>query len=78
MQVLDNLHAVKKEVAISSSSEQEKCAVHREKMSVYCESCKVCICHECALWSQEHKGHDFKPLDQIYKDHVEILQVEVW
>ena len=46
-------------------------------MSVYCETCKECICHECALWSTEHHGHSFKPLDILYKKHVEILQGEV-
>lgn len=46
-------------------------------MSVYCETCKNCICHECALWSEEHRSHSFKPLDVLYKKHVELLEGEV-
>lgn len=78
-QVLDTLHAVQKEVPITSSSEpeQEKCKKHHVKASVYCETCKICICHECALWEEEHRGHTFKPLNVIYQKHVEILQGEV-
>ena len=26
------------------------CEEHQEKLSVYCWSCRACICHQCALW----------------------------
>lgn len=30
-----------------------RCPVHtQQSFSVYCESCKKCICHECALWGE--------------------------
>ncbi len=76
-QVLVNLHDANKQDTAISSSEQEKCNIHHEKMSVYCETCKTSICHECALWSQEHKEHNFKPLDMIFKRNTQILQEEV-
>jgi len=27
-----------------------RCEEHQEKLSVYCWTCKRCICHQCALW----------------------------
>lgn len=27
-----------------------RCEDHQEKLSVYCWTCKQCICHQCALW----------------------------
>ena len=27
-----------------------RCVQHQEKLSVYCWTCKSCICHGCALW----------------------------
>ena len=46
-------------------------------MSVYCWTCKVCICHQCALWGGTHSGHTFKPLDEIYDQHVVRVREEV-
>lgn len=28
-----------------------RCEEHSEKLSVFCCTCKVCICHQCALWA---------------------------
>ncbi len=82
--MLDTLQDSTKEVSISPSSsssslEKKKCALHNEKMSVYCENCKECICHECALWSEKHSNHrqSLKPLNMFYKKHMDILQGEV-
>lgn len=77
LQVLDSLHACGKEASVTIPQDQEKCSTHQERMSVYCETCKESICHNCALFSKEHHGHSFKPLDDIYKKHVEVLQGEV-
>ena len=27
-----------------------RCSEHQEKLTVYCWTCKECICHQCALW----------------------------
>ena len=73
-QMLVNLRAVKKEAVITTSMDQEMCSTHQEKMSVYCETCKTSICHECALWSTHHKQHS---LDMIFKRNKQILEDEV-
>ncbi|BFZ18623.1 hypothetical protein BsWGS_21662 [Bradybaena similaris] len=52
-----------------SSSWKEICGEHQEKLSVYCWTCKQCICHQCALWGGTHSGHTFKPLEGIYEEH---------
>ena len=29
---------------------KDRCTAHSEKLSVYCWTCRQCICHQCALW----------------------------
>ncbi|XP_033627002.1 E3 ubiquitin-protein ligase TRIM37-like [Asterias rubens] len=58
--------------------ERDKCETHNEKLSVYCWTCHKCICHQCALWGgTQHTGHTFKPLDEVYDQHVSQITEEV-
>ncbi|XP_006819993.1 E3 ubiquitin-protein ligase TRIM37 [Saccoglossus kowalevskii] len=58
--------------------EKDKCEMHQEKLSVYCWTCRKCICHQCALWGGlQHSGHQFKPLDEVYEQHVTQITEEV-
>lgn len=34
-----------------------RCENHHEKLSVFCWTCKKCICHQCALWGGMVRGH---------------------
>lgn len=54
-----------------------RCISHLEKLSVYCWTCRCCICHQCALWGGTHSGHTFKPLDEVYEQHVSQIKDEV-
>ncbi|XP_036123517.1 E3 ubiquitin-protein ligase TRIM37 isoform X4 [Molossus molossus] len=54
-----------------------RCENHHEKLSVFCWTCKKCICHQCALWGGMHGGHTFKPLAEIYEQHVTKVNEEV-
>lgn len=45
-----------------AQGENDQCSTHNEKLSVYCGTCKCCICHQCALWGGTHSGHTFKQL----------------
>ncbi|XP_015120522.1 E3 ubiquitin-protein ligase TRIM37 isoform X1 [Diachasma alloeum] len=56
---------------------RDRCSVHREKLSVYCWTCGRCICHQCALWGGTHSGHTFKPLEEVYEQHVTQISGEV-
>ncbi|XP_053131071.1 E3 ubiquitin-protein ligase TRIM37 isoform X2 [Hemicordylus capensis] len=58
-------------------NEKDKCENHHEKLSVFCWTCKRCICHQCALWGGMHGGHTFKPLAEIYEQHVTKVNEEV-
>uniref|UniRef100_A0AAA9SSF7 Tripartite motif containing 37 n=1 Tax=Bos taurus TaxID=9913 RepID=A0AAA9SSF7_BOVIN len=58
-------------------NEKDKCENHHEKLSVFCWTCKKCICHQCALWGGMHSGHTFKPLAEIYEQHVTKVNEEV-
>ncbi|XP_031427447.1 E3 ubiquitin-protein ligase TRIM37 isoform X2 [Clupea harengus] len=58
-------------------NDKDKCESHHEKLSVFCWTCKKCICHQCALWGGMHGGHTFKPLAEIYEQHVTKVNEEV-
>ncbi|XP_056910678.1 E3 ubiquitin-protein ligase TRIM37 isoform X1 [Takifugu flavidus] len=58
-------------------NDKDKCETHHEKLSVFCWTCKKCICHQCALWGGMHGGHTFKPLVEIYEQHVTKVKEEV-
>ncbi|CAG5122004.1 unnamed protein product, partial [Candidula unifasciata] len=60
-----------------SSSWKEICSEHQEKLSVFCWTCKQCICHQCALWGGTHSGHTFKPLEGIYEEHKSKISSEL-
>ncbi|XP_022250370.1 E3 ubiquitin-protein ligase TRIM37-like [Limulus polyphemus] len=57
--------------------DKEKCKSHKEKLSVFCKNCRQCICHQCALWGGMHTGHVFKPLEEVYEQHVSNIKEEV-
>jgi tripartite motif-containing protein 37 len=45
---------------------------------VFCWTCRQCICHQCALWGDgTHSGHTFKPLEEVYEQHVNHVKEEV-
>ena len=77
-QQLDTLKEVgtRQELEVTPHKE-DQCEKHEEKLSVYCWTCKKCICHQCALWGGTHSGHTFKPLDEIYDQHVVRVKEEV-
>jgi tripartite motif-containing protein 37 len=76
-QQLDTLQAVNLNNNRSDDNDRDKCATHSEKLSVYCWTCRCCICHQCALWGGTHSGHTFKPLDEVYEQHVTQIKDEV-
>lgn len=61
----------------AETSEKDQCAEHQEKLTVYCWTCKECICHQCALWGGTHSGHTFKPLEGIYEEHAKKIVDEL-
>ncbi|TRY62611.1 hypothetical protein TCAL_08217 [Tigriopus californicus] len=79
-QQLDTLKESGSAAAAAAKGEGEakdRCKCHAEKLSVYCWTCRQCICHQCALWGGTHSGHTFKPLAEIYDQHVAHIKEEV-
>lgn len=74
-QQLDTLQAAN--TSPTNEGDKDKCLSHLEKLSVYCWTCRCCICHQCALWGGTHSGHTFKPLDDVYEQHVTQIKDEV-
>uniref|UniRef100_A0A1L8DTG1 Putative e3 ubiquitin-protein ligase trim37 n=1 Tax=Nyssomyia neivai TaxID=330878 RepID=A0A1L8DTG1_9DIPT len=63
--------------SLCKDNEQDQCQTHREKLSVYCWTCKTCICHQCALFGGTHSGHTFKQLELVYETHIAQVKEEV-
>ncbi|XP_060527685.1 E3 ubiquitin-protein ligase TRIM37-like isoform X2 [Cylas formicarius] len=76
-QQLDTLQANSLNTSRADEGEKDRCSTHLEKLSVYCWTCRCCICHQCALWGGTHSGHTFKPLDEVYEQHVTQIKDEV-
>nr|NP_001071893.1 zinc finger protein [Ciona intestinalis]BAE93271.1 zinc finger protein [Ciona intestinalis] len=55
---------------------KDMCETHHEKLTVFCWTCQLCICHQCALWAGTHGGHTFKPLTEVYAQHVAQISEE--
>lgn len=78
-EVTQHLDTISSTSTSSSKHEIDKdtCTTHMEKLTVYCLTCSCCICHQCALWGGTHSGHAFKPLDEVYEQHVSQIKEEV-
>lgn len=64
-EVVDSLQQICATIKSGEPAGRDVCLLHREKLSVYCFTCKHCICHQCALWGGTHSGHTFKKLGEI-------------
>lgn len=54
------------------------CPQHKEKVSAFCETCSLCICHECVLWeTSPHRGHCYIKLEVLLQKQTKICEVEV-
>lgn len=74
---MDCLQAVSLTSTRAEDGDRDKCMTHFEKLSVYCWTCRCCICHQCALWGGTHSGHTFKPLEEVYEQHITQIKDEV-
>lgn len=73
LQIMANKSSV-----ISNLNDKDLCPTHNEeKLSVYCWTCKICICHKCALWGGTHSNHTFKQLELVYETHLSQVKEEV-
>jgi len=75
-QQLDSMRVVQTQIK-ESEADKDKCEQHFEKLSVYCISCRTCICHLCALFVGQHSGHSFRPLDEEYEVHKKKINEEI-
>ncbi|GAB0094626.1 E3 ubiquitin-protein ligase TRIM37-like [Sergentomyia squamirostris] len=63
--------------SLCKNNDQDQCQTHHEKLSVYCWTCRTCICHQCALFGGTHSGHTFKQLELVYETHIAQVKEEV-
>lgn len=63
------------EVKVSSEEEQKRnlCERHEEKLVLFCKKDGKVICWVCER-SQEHRGHQTVPMEEVVQEHQEKLQ----
>lgn len=53
-----------------------KCKIHRNEICDFlCKNCKISVCSFCMV-SNQHKGHDFFELSEVYKTNVKMAKNE--
>nr|CDS34064.1 E3 ubiquitin protein ligase TRIM37 [Hymenolepis microstoma] len=76
--VVQQLDSLKIDVKASCSlANTDICEAHHERLTVFCSTCDHAICHKCALFDGRHGDHNFRPLDEVYKEHLEIVKNEM-
>lgn len=73
---LNDITKVLENLAVPKTEASEKCANHGCELNYYCMTCSSAICSDCAMFTQDHKGHDFQHLANIHKQHVEQINAE--
>ncbi|VDM33444.1 unnamed protein product [Hydatigera taeniaeformis] len=78
IQQLDRLKNNDDNLAIKApDSNADLCESHNERLTVYCATCDRVICHRCALFDGRHGQHSFRPLDEVYQEHVDAIRREM-
>lgn len=56
---------------------QEICKEHNARLDYYCQTCKVAICSDCAMFGgNKHKDHKFLRLSEVYEKHCDVIKKE--
>ncbi|KAL3309157.1 Tripartite motif containing 37 [Cichlidogyrus casuarinus] len=76
-QRLSQLQNMDKSRDRSADSNGDKCKSHDEVLSVYCATCNRVVCHQCALFDNQHDKHQFRPLDEVVKQKIKDLSSDI-
>eukprot|EP00871_Galdieria_phlegrea_P004135 jgi/Galph1/4722/GphlegSOOS_G3400.1 len=60
----------------SDSSREMICQKHDLELKYFDVTCGLCICAECAMFTEEHRTHKFDKLESIYKKRTERIRSE--
>lgn len=66
-QALDSLQVSKPEPV-------EKCNIHSTALNYFCVTCESAICSDCAMFGNDHKGHEFQHLASVHEKHVDNIK----
>ncbi|CDS37296.1 E3 ubiquitin protein ligase TRIM37 [Echinococcus multilocularis] len=78
IQQLDRLKNADENLTLKTpDSNTDLCESHSERLTVYCTTCDRVICHRCALFDGRHGQHTFRPLDDVYQEHVDAIKSEM-
>ncbi|KAM7532665.1 hypothetical protein Aperf_G00000130560 [Anoplocephala perfoliata] len=76
--VVQQLRRLKTDVKASRSpGNTDLCESHQERLTVFCCTCDHSICHRCALFDGRHGKHNFRPLDDVYEEHLRVVMGEL-
>lgn len=56
---------------------KEICRTHGKNIEYYCQTCKVSICPDCAIFGNtKHKDHEILHLKEVYDKHCDFIKKE--
>ena len=53
------------------------CKEHEQEIKYFCKQCLIPICSDCAMFSKDHKGHEFDHLKNVYDNSIVKLRSKV-
>ena len=65
------------EVFSKQKNQTEICLDHKINLLYYCMDCNVALCSDCYMFANNHKDHQIKHLDEIYKNHLDGVKFEI-
>ena len=64
-------------MSINKKTEQlESCPKHNIKYLYYCTKCNIPLCSDCYMFEDNHKNHEIKRINDVYKEHFDIIKKE--
>ena len=58
------------------NEELENCPKHNIQYLYYCKNCNVPLCSDCYMFEDNHKEHEIKRINDVYKEHFDIIKKE--
>ena len=58
------------------NEELENCPKHNIQYLYYCKNCNVPLCSDCYMFEDNHKEHEIKRINDVYKEHFDLIKKE--
>ncbi len=64
-------------MSLNKKTEQlESCQKHNIKYLYFCTKCNIPLCSDCYMFEDNHKNHEIKRINDVYKEHFDLIKKE--